>query len=261
MQFKSPYFKFNGKSSRDFQLRLCQIGSKDSTDLFGLSRTIQKETTGLIHSITSMTYSDVTIDLTLVKTDGNVPLPMSDKDKFEIISWLFQDDFKPFISEDDESKIYYAIFTKGSNYQNGLKQGYINVTMMLNAPCAFSPINTGIFNVKGEMLVEITNTSNVGDYSEPDFEFQLLGQATSFKIENLNTGDVMSFEGLPVETHIQAYNEGMIQLLCSNNPSLNIRKFLVDKKWLRLAKGVNQLRITTPSAKVAIVGQSTIALC
>lgn len=261
MSFKSPFFKFNGKSSRDFQLRICQVGTKDSTSPFGLARTIEKETDyGFSTSIKSIKYNDVTIDLTLVKTDGNIALPFSEDEKFEIISWLFQDDFKPFISDDDESKIYYVLFTKGSNYQNALKQGYINLTMQLNAPCAFSPINTGYFVVDGEQLIEITNKTNVGTYSEPDLEFQLLGETTSFKIENLNTGDVMSFEGLEKGSHVQCYNEGMKQVICVNDPSMNLRKFMVDKKWLRLARGVNHLRITTESAKVAIVGQSKIAL-
>lgn len=261
MQFKSPYFIFNGKSSRDFQLRICQVGSNSSTSLFGTNRTLEKETTtGFTTSIKNINYGDVTIELTLIKTDGNVPLPISEQEKFEIISWLFQDEFKPFISEDDESKIYYAVFTKGSSYQNALKQGYLNLTMQLNAPCAFSPIQTGYFSVNGHQVIELVNRSNVGTYSEPDFEFQLLEESTSFKIENLNTGDVMSFEGLPEGAHIQCYNESIKQTVCVNDPNLNVRKYMVDKNWIRLAKGVNRLRITTESAKVAIVGQAKIAL-
>lgn len=190
MQFKSPYFKFNGKSSRDFQLRICQVGSNSSTTLFGVNRTLEKETTGFTASIKNINYGDVTIELTLIKTDGNNLLPLNKEEQFEIISWLFQDDFKPFVSEDDESKIYYVLFTKGSSYQNGLKQGYINLTMQLNAPCAFSPIQTGYFNVNRHQMIELVNRSNVGTYSEPDFEFQLLGNTTSFRIENLNTGDL-----------------------------------------------------------------------
>lgn len=261
MQFKNPFFTFNGRSSREFQLRICQVGTQNNLPTFGITRSIEKsDSTAFITSISNIKYSDVTIDITLAKTDGNVPLPISEQEKFEIISWLFQDEFKPFISEDDESKIYYAVFTKGSSYQNALKQGYLNLTMQLNAPCAFSPIQTGYFSVNGHQVIELVNRSNVGTYSEPDFEFQLLEESTSFKIENLNTGDVMSFDGLPEGAHIQCYNEGMKQLLCVNDPSFNARKHMKDKKWIRLAKGTNHLRITTESAKVAIVGQAKLAL-
>ena len=262
MFFKYPYFKFNGKSSRDFQLRLCEVGSSSSqTSPFGVSRTIEKDTTsGFTTKVKSITYSDTSFDITLIKTDGNIPLPITEPEKFEIISWLFQDEFKPLISEDDESKIYYAIFTKGSSYQNGLKQGYINLTVQLNAPCAFSPIQTGYFTVEGETFVDLVNQSNVGMFIEPDFEFQLKGDATSFKIENLNTGDVMSFEGLPVGSHIQCYNEGMKQAISITDPDLTVRRYMIDKAWIRLAKGKNRLRITSEFASVSIIGQARLAL-
>lgn len=261
MLFKSPYFKFNGRSSKDFQLRICQIGSSSNNSLFGATRTLEKDTSSVwVHPLKKITYTDATIDITLIKTDGNIPLPISDEEKFEIISWLFQDDFKPFISDDDESKIYYAMFTNGSSYQNGLKQGYLTLTMTLNAPCAFSPINTGYFQVNGDYYVDLTNRTNLGSYTEPDIEFQLTGEATSLYIENLSTGDVMSFEGLPKGSHIQCYNEGMKQLLCVNNPNLNLRPFMKEKSWIRLAKGVNRLHVISDSATVAITGQSRIAL-
>lgn len=261
MQFKSPHFKFNGRSSKEFQLRICQIGSSSTNPIFGATRTLEKDTSSnWVHPLKKISYTDATMDITLIKTDGNIPLPITDDEKFEIISWLFQDDFKPFISEDDENKIYYAMFTGGSSYQNALKQGYLTLNMQLNAPCAFSPINTGFFKVEGDYYLDLTNRTNLGTYTEPDIELQLTGDTTSIRIENLSTGDVMSFEGLPKGSHIKCYNESMKQLLCVNDPNLNLRPFMKDKTWIRLAKGINRLRITSDSATVAIVGQSRIAL-
>lgn len=261
MQFKSPYFTFDGKSSRDFQLQLCQVGSSDSDRGFGLARTIEKDTSiTYSHTIKNISYSDVTLDLTLAKMDKNKLLPITEEEKFEIISWLFQDEFKPFISEDDESKIYYVIFTEGSSYQNALEQGYLKLKLYLNAPCAFSPVETTAFEVVGTHYVDLTHKSNVAKFSEPDFEFQLRGDATSFRVENLATGDVMSFEDLPKGTHIQCYNEGMKQVSCVNDPNLNVRKYMKQTKWIRLVKGVNRLCVSSPSATVAVVKQSRIAL-
>lgn len=261
MQFKSPFFTFNGKSCRDFQLRICRVGDGANTSIFGLNRSFEyNESNPLIRTIKNTKYNDTTIEITLVKAKNNIPLPLTKEEKFEIISWLFQEDYKPFISEDDESKIYFAIFTQGNSYQNALEQGYINLTMHLNAACAFSPIETGFFNVRGEYFIDLINHSNVGVYCEPDLEIKLLENTTSFEIVNLNTGDRMSFKDLPKGTHLQLYNESMKQMICVNDPDLNLRKYIQDKDWLRLARGLNRLYIKTEAAQVAIVGQSKIAL-
>lgn len=260
MQFKSPFFTFDGKSCRDFQLRICKIGNNTTMSNFGVNRTPQEEARGMIRHIKEITYNDISFEITLVKSKNNIPLPLTETEKFEIISWLFKDEYKPFISEDDESKVYYVFFTEASSYQNALKQGYINLTVRLNAPCAFSPIETGYFTVEGETFIDLVNRSNVGTFIEPDLEFQLKGDATSFKIENLNTGDVMSFEDLPIGSHIQCYNEGMKQAISITDPDLNVRRYMLDKAWLRLAKGKNRLRITSEFASVSIVGQARLAL-
>lgn len=260
MPFRSPHFKFNGKSSRDFQLRICQIGNGKDDKTFGIERTANKESgIGMVSTLKGFSYQTPSIEITLIKTDGHRPLPFTKEERFEIIKWLFQDDFKPFISEDDESKVYYALFTKGSRYYNGLDQGYLNLTMELNAPCAFSPVLTNFFYVCESQLIEFENKTNVERFTYPDLEFCLNGETTDLTIENLTTGDVMSFANLKPETHLYCYNEDLKQLQCLNDPSYNARPCF-NNQWLKLAQGHNLLRISAKDAHLKLISQAKLAL-
>ena len=260
MLFKSPHFRFNGKSSRDFQLRICEVGNGSETHAFGVERSVNAETTvGMVSTFKDFSYNNSSFDITLVKTNGHQVLPFTKDERFEIIQWLFQDGFKPFISEDDESKIYYVLFTAGSRYYNGLDQGYLNLTIQLNAPCAFSPVLTHFYQVEGTQLIELENKTNVEPFTYPDIEFWLNGETTDLMIENLTTGDVTSFSNLRKETHLYCYNEGMKQLQCINNATYNARPSF-NNKWIKLAQGRNLLRITSPHAHVKLISQTKLAL-
>lgn len=260
MFLKSKGFRFNGKHTDDFQLRIFQIGSSDNTQTFGLDRSLETELTNhLTLGLKSVKYNTLKFDLTLSKYDGVNLLPFTEDDKFEIIRWLFQDDYKAITFDNQKDVLYYVMFTKGSSYQNAFKEGYLNLTMELNAPCGFTNITTGAMRVQGETTFDLFNRTNVEMFTYPDIEFELLGRTTSIQIENLTTGDVMTFEGLTPSTHAYCYNEGLKQLSCVYKPSYNLRPFF-NKCWLRLAYGRNTIRISTLDANVNLIGQSKIAL-
>lgn len=261
MFLKSKGFLFDGKHTDDFQLRLCQVGETNGTQSFGVERTLETESIGtMMLGLKSINYSTLKFDITLAKTDGIDLLPFSEQDKFEIIQWLFnKDDFKAITFDDQKDILYYVMFTKGSSYQNGFKQGYINLTMELNAPCGFTNITTDVMRVQEETTFEIFNRTNVEAFSYPDVEFELIGETDWIEIENLTTGDVMRFEGLKPSTHAYCYNEGLKQLICVNDPAYNIRPTF-NRVWLKLAYGRNCLKVRTVDAKINIIGQSKIAL-
>lgn len=260
MNFKSPHFTFDGISSKDFQLRICRVGKSDSTGIFGVERSIEEEVgNGLIPVFKKVKYNSVSIPLTLIKTDGDNPLPFTEDDKFEIVKWLFQDEYKPFTSEDKKDVVYYAIFTKGSNYENALKHGYINLTMRLNAPFGYSNLLTSPTSVVGETVIELFNRSNVGEFIYPDIELKTNQEITDIEIENLSTGDIMTFTDLPVESHVYCYNEDLKQFLMKNNPSYNVRKHYKGN-WLKLAYGRNLIRVKSKNCQIKLIAQSKIAL-
>lgn len=260
MFLKSKGFRFDGRHTDEFQLRLVQVGSTDGEQSFGIDRSIETESVGtMISGLKSISYNTLKFEITLTKTDGINLLPFTEEDKFETIRWLFKNDFKAITFDDQKDVLYFVIFTKGSNYQNGFKQGYLNLTMELNAPCGFTNITTGAMRVQGETTFDLFNRTNMETFSYPDVEFELIGDTTSIQIENLTTGEVMAFEDLKPSTHAYCYNEDIKQLSCINNPSYNIRPYF-NKTWLKLTYGRNTLKITTQDAKVNIIGQSKIAL-
>ena len=261
MFLKSKGFNFNGKHTDDFQLRIFQVGLSDATQSFGLDRSLELEKTNhLVSQLKTIKHNALKFEITLSKTDGISLLPFTEEDKFEIIRWLFQnDDFKPITFDDQKDIIYYVMFTKGSSYQNAFKEGYLNLTMELNAPCGFTNITTGAMRVQGETTFELFNRTNVESLTYPDIEFELIGRTTAIQIENLTTGDVMLFEGLAPSSHIYCYNEGLKQLSCVNNPSYNVRPYF-NKQWLKLAYGRNIIRVSSPDANINIIGQSKIAI-
>ena len=260
MFLKSKGFNFNHRHTDEFDLRIVSIGSSENTQSFGIDRSLETETIGeMITSLKSIKYNSLTFELTLCKTDGIQLLPFSEEDKFEIIRWLFQDDFKPIIFDDQKDVVYYVMFTKGSSYQNGFKQGYLNLSLQLNAPCGFTHLTSGRMRVQGETTFDLFHRSNVEAETYPDIEFELLGDTTAVKIENLTTGETMEFTGLNPKTQAYCYNEGLKQLSCLNNPSYNIRPCF-NRTWLRLIYGRNTIKITTTDANVNIIGQTKIAL-
>ena len=260
MNFKSPHFTFDGISSKDFQLRICRVGNGNETGVFGVDRTIEEETgSGLVPIFKGVKYNSVSISITLIKTDGDVALPFTEQDKFEIVKWLFRDEYKTFTTEDKKDVVYYVMFTKGSNYENALKQGYINLTMRLNAPFGYTNITTNPASVEGETMIELFNRSNVGEFIYPDIEFKTGQVITDVVIENLSTGDVMTFTDLPTESHVYCYNEDLKQFLMKNNPSYNVRKHYKGN-WLKLAYGRNLIRVRSKDCQIKLIAQSKIAL-
>lgn len=257
--FKSFYFTFNGRSSKEFQLKIVNIGSTKSRP-FGWERTLETETNHtLVPTFKGTKVGTLKQTITLMKMNATQPLPISEDEKFETIRWLFKDEFKPFISDENKDLIYYVMFTKGSGYQNGLKQGYFELEMEFNAPFAFTPILNHPLLVRGRVETEITYRSNVQPYLEPDIEFKLSSQSTWIEILNQTTGDCVRFENLPPNSHIYIYNEGLKQCVMVDDHSYNLRPHF-NKQWLRLAYGVNHLIIQSPEAMVNIMGQSKIAI-
>lgn len=257
--FKEFYFTFNGRYSKDFQLKIVNIGSSEDRP-FGWSRTIETETNNsLIPTFKGVKNGTTTTKITLMKCNAHQPLPITEEEKFEIIRWLFQDEFKPFISDENKDLIYYVMFTKGNGYQNALKQGYFELELQFNAPFAFTNITSYPLLVRERLEVEIPYRSNVQTYFEPDLEFKLSSQSTWIEILNLTTGDCVRFENLPPNSHVYLYNEGLKQCLMVDDPSYNLRPHF-NKQWLRLAYGINHLVIQSPEAMVNLVGQSKIAI-
>lgn len=259
--FKDMGFTFNGRRSSDYGLCIVSIGGNSTqTSPFGVERTVEEEqTNSYIPNYKGVKYTTPTLDISLTKVRNGNPTPFNSQELFDINQWLMgSNEYLPFVSDDNKDVIYYVMFTKGSKYENGLREGYLNLTMKLNCGSAFSTISHHQYRVQESKVVEIYNKSNVDKYIYPDIEFQLLGDSQNITITNLTLGEEMSFTNLPKESHIMCYNDGLKSLVCMNDKEYNVRPQF-NKKWLRLMYGKNLIRIDS-ECKIDISLQNRIAL-
>lgn len=60
----------------------------------------------------------------------------------EVARWLSPDYYEPFYTDDNPNRIFYCMPVEESTLiHNGLKQGYVNLTMRCDSPYSYSPIH------------------------------------------------------------------------------------------------------------------------
>lgn len=257
-QFRHEMFTYDGVNSRDYNLYICRTGTGESR-LFGADRTIkEEESNNFIPTFQGVKYNAPTIRITLVCADnkGKV-IPLDEERCFAINKWLFQDEYKPFTSYDNKDILYYAIFTKGANYEVGCKKGYLELEMRLDSGCAYSNLIYHSYVVNGSKTVEVINKSNIEKYSYPDVEFKILS-GNSITVRNDTLGISMEFTNLPNKCHAYCYNEGLKHIVDKTNPDNNLRDNF-NKVWLKTMYGANQITITG-HCEINIISQNKIAI-
>lgn len=121
----------------------------------------------------------------------------------EIIRWLNVDYYEPLFFSEDIDKIFYAMPIEGINLiHNGLKQGYLTLTMRCDSPYCYSPVFTkGWFKNQSQISIY-----NLGHYSiYPELWIQKVGDGDliinnlsnenrEFKLVNLMDKEVVYFD-------------------------------------------------------------------
>ena len=260
MQFRNVYFQFDGKNSKDRNLKIVSVGNSTKGNIFGVNQDIKEYDSGTDIPIFLNTKRKIpTIQITIMKVNKYNRAEAYRKDELrEISRWLFQREYKPFISWDNTGIVYYAIFTKGEDFENTAKEGYINLEMRLNAPHAYSNQLIDYFRVSNEKKVEIYNNSNLEKFIYPDVEFELLNGTTRLEIINESINQRVVFNGLEPNEHIYVYNDGLKDVVSLKDNNRNIfNKF--NKEWLKLKYGRNRLKIIG-DCNIKFINQYPIAL-
>lgn len=260
MQFRDVYFQFDGKSSKHKNLKIVSVDGGNKDIIFGVEQEIKEYDSATDIPIHLGVKRKVpTIPITIMKmNEYNIAKPYRKGELEEICRWLFQKEYKPFVSFDNTGVVYYVIFTKGRNFENAAKEGYINLEMRLNAPHAYSNQLVDYFRVNGEKRVEIYNSSNLEKFIYPDIEFELLKGTTRLEIINESINQRVVFDGLEFNEHIYVYNDGLKDLLSMKDKNRNIfNKF--NKEWLKLNYGRNRLKIIG-ECNIKFINQHPIAL-
>jgi phage-related protein len=239
----STLFEYNGIRSEDMGISIVR---KDS-GLFPVVYVSPKEILDEYPSRAESPYFYRTKMQQLTFTLTFAPLEDAfDKDKlYQIGNWLFQNTYKPFISDDNTDKILYCMATSKVDFiTNGLNEGYIDVEFKCKYPYAFLPTSIQAFNLSTNTTttnIQLGNFSNVNDYYYPEIEITLVDTATSVSLMNLSDGGrITALTGLSTGETIYI-NNSKKQLISSTG----LYKFdSFNLNWLRLVTGQNTIQVT-----------------
>ena len=261
-QFKNVGFTFDGINGEDLGYYIVSTSNKGSAYM-GVTKKIQEENSfNFAPSFQGVKYDTITFEITIAKINkrGNC-VPVSEEDIFFLNNWLLKpDDYKIFISHQNRDILYYAMFTQANNTLNGTREGYINLTMRLASGCSYSTGAHHKYTMEHYKTIEIYNKSNVEQYIYPDVNF--ITRHTDGKakvtIENQTLGEIMEFKSLPAGVEVMCYNEGLKQVVCVSDETINLRPNF-NKQWLRLAYGRNVIKVTG-NCTIDIFFQNKIAI-
>lgn len=129
-------FSYAGEYSTDMGLLNCKLDGGMFEETFLPTRKIQEVKVTGNHNpyFQSIELEPLKFDLTFAFEY------YYDEQKIrEVARWLMQDYYKPFYTIDNPSRIYYCMIDGDSKLvHNGLKQGYITLTMRCDSPFSYS---------------------------------------------------------------------------------------------------------------------------
>lgn len=187
-------------------------------------------------------FQPLTFSLSFTTLDG----VLDTEQLYDICSWLFPTSYKPFISSESPSKMLYCMGINQSDFMtNGINsQGYFTIEFRCRDPYYLTLPQINNFDLSANTTytnIQVTNYSNVTDYYYPEIEFELLDNATGIEIYNLNDGNrKFAFTSLTLLESVYVNNDK--KQIISSTGNYRYDK-LVDKKWLKLVRGVNNLKV------------------
>lgn len=241
-QFRNIGFTFDGINAEELGYYIVSLDDKD-TSVLGTNRTVREEdSNNFAKSFQGVKYNELTFEINIVKVANQKMLPITEEDIFFLNKWLMSpEEYKIFISHQNRDILYYVLFTEMSDVRYAKRTGYITLKMRLSSGCSYSTIAHHRGVIADTKTFEIYNKSNVEEYAYPDVWFYKEGTG-DIVITNETLGEEMKFIGVPSGTTVSCYNEGLKQVVCDNDPSLNIQP-MFNKKWLRLAYGRNVITV------------------
>jgi len=164
-----------------------------------------------------------------------------------IASWLFQGDYKAFISEDNTDKIYYIMATNQIDFMtNGFDEGYLTVNFRCKFPYAMSLASTPTYDspydvnqVTPVTKFTINNACNVFEYFYPIYEITVGASATEIYLYNWETEQEVFFDELASGEVI--YVDNQKNIITSSTGNYKYDSF--SKDWFKLIQGDNLIEI------------------
>ncbi len=170
---------------------------------------------------------------------------MDDSRLYNLANWLITNEYKPFISYDNPSKVFYCIGASESDFNtNGLGQGYFEVEFRCRDGFGWTVptiVEYDLSDITVPTTIQVANHSNVLDMYYPEMEIALQSTNTAISLVNLsNDSYTFSFSGLTVEEKLTINNQK--RKIESDKSANRFDKF--NKNWFKLIRGINNIQVT-----------------
>ena len=240
-------FSYDGRECSEFGLYVVRLNKSFPSIPYTSNKNILEEhpKKAITPFFFGVQHQPLSFEVTLACIDEDE----FDTDKlYEIGRWLFQDKYKPFISADNEGKIFYCMpINKVDFYTADLRNGYITVQFRCRDAFGWTTEQETTYDLSGNVgstptSIEINNVSNVGvEYYYPEIEFELQSTETGVSIKNnSDDGRTMSFSGLDLEETV-TIDCGKKTIVSSSD----VYRFDDwNKVWFRLVQGYNYIDVT-----------------
>ena len=159
--FQETYFTYDGISSKEFGVIIARTDNSMFSREFGLNRDIISEQTN--HNPIPFNFGYTTEPLSGKITIAGRDNKLDTKRLSQIAKWLYKDDYKPLISNDNPDVVYYVKFTDQADLSLGnADEGYIALSFIANAPWGWTKPYIKTVDLRkneGTTTVDIYNTT------------------------------------------------------------------------------------------------------
>ena len=239
------YFEYNGIRSDQYNLQIIKLDTgMTSVPMVSAKNIIEDEVSKVASPYFYRTkFSPLTFSLSFTTLDGIIDT----EQLYDICGWLFTTSYKPFISSENPSRMLYCMGINQADFvTNGINsQGYFTVEFRCRDPYWLTLPQITNFDLSDNTTytnIQVTNYSNVNDFYYPEIEFELLDNATGISIYNLNDGNrLFGFSSLSLLE--QVYVDNNKKIIISNTTNPRFDKMTTGKLWLRLVRGINNLKV------------------
>ncbi|PLR72328.1 phage tail domain-containing protein [Bacillus sp. UMB0728] len=196
---QSEGFVYDGISSEEMEVRQVNSSAGLYEETFMASKKINEERirgrdTSFLYSVD---YDPLSFPLELYFDEG-----MSDEKSYKVARWLNKQYYTPFYTLTNPERIFYCMPVDDiSVIHNGIKQGYLKLTMRCNSPYTYSPYMTYEYDLSNNTSTgtEI-KLENKGEETYPEIwittkeigDFSIVNKSDSgreMRFSNLQNGE------------------------------------------------------------------------
>lgn len=238
----STSFYYNGSELSLFDMRIGWFDGAEQEEIAATRQIIEGERNMIRRSPNQYgtVYDPLTFTFDIFKKNNT---NISYEESRLVNKWLLSTDTYSQLRFNGEQDVtYYALCTEITDIVCG---GFVvkRLTFQTNSPFAVAKTLSKSLNVGSSGLtVSIYNSSDNGDYF-PTME--ITGVSSNVSIENLTTGDSMQFDLSNISDKYIKIDGNHVRITGSDEKIIPLYRLgITDLRWIYLAPGSNQIRIT-----------------